>query len=283
MSHGIKSPLLRFVVQGHAVLALGAALQVWWIGAQWLGDPGLGRIAAAFLAAFACYGYARLMRSREAALAEVPLFAWYRMHAKAMYGLVAACTAVALGCLADELPDVLVRLWPVIIPALAYVTPFRFGARAVGLRSVPGLKSLLVAWVWAGGTVLLAADGLSGLALMLMPVLGCFYWAIAIAFDVRDSHVDPPGLRTLPQLLGTRSAKVIALLLLLPLAAALVLRALWTAHGHQDLFRLMPVLGLAGCALLIASASPERGWAHWLLLDGSIALIPLLALLGGMG
>lgn len=277
----IGNPVLRFVVHAHAVLAIGAAAQVRWIGDEWFGAEDWREPAAAFIGTFACYSLLRLSRSDEEALRHVPVFAWYRANRQAMAIAAAAGALLALVALGGAAWTAVSRLWPVILPALLYVLPFR-GADggSLGLRRIPALKSFLVAWVWAAGTVLLAADALGAMAWLLIAVFFCFYLAIAIAFDARDSTVDPPGLCTLPQLLGPKLAKALALLLLMPLAGMLIVQHALREAGECDAAQLLPLLGLGMAAVLIARASPQRGWLHWLLLDACIALLPLLAWLG---
>jgi len=283
MDRAIRNPALRFMVHGHVVLALGAALHVWWIGEHWFGQGLWIRTAAAFFGTIACYGYNRLMRSRDAAVKEVAFFAWYRQHARIMWAVVGTSAAIAVALIASELPILIERLWIVIVPALLYVTPLRTKTgQAIGLRQVPGLKSLLVAWVWAAGTVMLAAHYANSLAWILVSVLLGFYWSIAIAFDLRDTMVDGRGLRTMPQLLGIRASKAFAGLLLLPLAMLILFQFLWTAPGDRSAHVLLPLFALIACAALVFSASPDRRGLHWLLLDGCIALIPLLAILGSL-
>lgn len=290
MHQAIKNPVLRFMVHGHLVLALGAALQVWWIGEHWFGHGSWNKTAAAFFATIACYGYNRLLRSRDADLNEVAFFDWYRRHAKLMWAVAMTSVVIALVLIATELPALIGRLWIVIVPALLYVTPLRTKTgRVVGLRQVPGLKSMLVAWVWAAGTVLLAADEVGGMVSLLVLVLLGFYWSIAIAFDVRDMVIDSYSLRTLPQLIGVSAARVLSVSLLLPLAVMLYVD-MWLdsvrlgthAVVEADWSGILPLLGITVPAFLILRAEPERGLVHWLLLDGCIALIPLLAILGSL-
>lgn len=284
MEQRIRNPVLRFVVYGHVVLALGAAVQVWWIGEECFGEGSRSKAAAAFFATIACYGYNRLMRSRDASLREVGLFEWHRAHAKLIWAVVIAGASIALALIASGLPELIEKLWPVIIPAMMYVTPLRTSTgRVIGLRQVPGLKSLLVSWVWAGGTVLLAAEEVNSLAHFMTAVLFCFYLGIAIAFDARDALNDSMGLRTLPQLLGPLLARIIGVALLLPLATMLSLQYLWIAPGERSRLDLLPILGLLSCAIWIATATPARRWPHWLALDASIVLIPLLSMLGRLG
>lgn len=278
----VKNPVLRFMVHAHVVLAIGAAAQAQCIGEQWFGAGDWRVTASAFLGTFACYGLLRLVRSREEALSQVPVFAWYRAHRRGMGIATGACALLALVALGHGAWAAVSRLWPVILPALLYVLPLRgTDGGSLGLRRIPALKSFLVAWVWAAGTVLLAADHPDAMVWLLVVVFFCFYLAIAIAFDARDILVDPPGLRTVPQLVGPKLARALALLLLAPLAGMLTVEHALREAGGREWAQLLPLLGLGMAAVLIARASPQRGWLHWLLLDACIALIPLLAWVGG--
>lgn len=290
---GLGNPVLLTVVRGHLLLALGAAAQVRWIGEHWFFAPSWSRPAAAFLAVVACYGWMRRLRSRDEGGRHSPSFDWYRVRPRAAAWLTAGAAAGSCLALGDAWRDAVVRLLPVVLPAALYITPWRSMGRArIGLRGIPFLKSLVVAWVWSAGTVLLAqpdTDQAEGLAPLLIAVLFGFYLAIAIAFDLRDQPFDPPALRTLPQVLGPMGAKTLALLALAPLAVmllvALTVSSLPPDPGgpvSADWSMALPLLALPGLAVLIARSSPGRTVRHWLLIDACIAIIPLLAWVGDL-
>lgn len=281
MSSDPRNPILRFVVFGHLLLAVGAAAQVWWIADQWFGETDWRKSMAGFFATFSCYGLLRIVHSGDEGLGSVPLFAWYRKHWKGLGLALATSAALSLIALGAEGLVILTRLWLVLVPALLYVVPFRGkNGQVLGLRRIPVLKSFLVAWVWAAGTVLLAADEVDGVAWLLVSVFFCFYLAIAIAFDLRDVEVDPPRLRTMPKLFGTRAAKAMALLFLTPMVWLLVVQNALDISGDRDGSLLLPLVGLGLALIIIIRSSPERGWLHWLLLDACIGLLPLLAWAG---
>ncbi|WKZ66279.1 MAG: hypothetical protein QY325_16135 [Flavobacteriales bacterium] len=291
--NGLGNPVLGSMVRGHLLLALGAAAQVRWLGEHWFFAPSWSRPVAAFLAVLACYGWMRRLRSRDEGGYNAPFLAWYRVHPRAAAWLAAGAAAGSCLALGDAWLDVIVRLLPVVLPAALYITPWRSrsGAR-IGLRGIPFLKSLLVAWVWAAGTVLLAhpgTDRADGLGPLLIAVFFGFYLAIAIAFDLRDLPFDPPALRTLPQVLGPMGARALALLALAPLAVmllvALTVSSLPSEPGGPaavDWSFALPWLVLPGLAVLIARSSPGRAVWHWLMLDASIVLLPLLAWAGSL-
>lgn len=279
MDHA-QQPASGTALTGHLVLAFGAGAQVWWLKEPWFMGTAWPEAAAAFLGTFAYYSYIALLR-REAGMPS---------DTKRWAVAILACALSAIALVLTWMPHAFPRLWLIIVPALLYALPVRSSAgQPIGLRGVPGLKSFVTAWVWAMGTAGLAFAAEEGRVLSLwltVPVLFAFYLAIAIAFDLRDRARDAPALRTLPQLLGARSAKTVALLCLLPMVLYLAFMAGPMPHAAgergdpMDLAFLLPLAGMTLPALLILAASPKRGAFHWLLLDACIALPPLLGLIG---
>jgi hypothetical protein len=116
----------------------------------------------------------------------------------------------------------------------------------------------------------------------------CFFLSLAIIFDVRDMPYDPPGLRTIPQVLGVRGAKFLAVLLLLPMCFLLILMS-WMFLGSAedaasgiDLAYGLPLLGLILLGVSIVFAKSDRPWWYFsILVDGALVFIPLLSWVGG--
>lgn len=92
-----------------------------------------------------------------------------------------------------------------------YVVPLRHGRN---LRSVSGWKAFLVAFVWAGVTVLLPletstnTEWTTGVALTSIQRF-IIVLVLLIPFEIRDVATDSPHLKTLPQLFGIRRTKQI--------------------------------------------------------------------------
>ena len=129
------------------------------------------------------------------------------------------------------------------------------------------------------------------------------YWIVKRDVVKRDVETMPfsqePAMfadtyRKSSNLWGAKSARrqislVLALLLLMPLAMMLLVSLSFSgypdsvdARPEADWSLVLPLIGLVMPAFLIMRSTTSRHWSHWLLLDASIALIPLLALLGGM-
>lgn len=107
-------------------------------------------------------------------------------------------------------------LVPFFLLSLFYVIPLT--AKIKGLRQIPGLKLIIISFTWAAVTVyfplfssnLLESDELR---IVFMQRL-LFIMAITIPFDIRDTHLDVPDLKTLPQLIGAGSSKAFAVFLI---------------------------------------------------------------------
>jgi hypothetical protein len=299
---GIRNPVLRVLVYGHVWLALGAAAQTWWMqtmlsgsvtasaGEKWRAPE------LAFCGTMLLYNFMRLARMNHPELGTSAQMIWTRRNNR--YLLVAA---IACGLITAvlALPFVVVlwcSLWPALVLAVFYVVPFGWtGGNTIGLRHIPGLKALFIAFVWAWTTVKLplAVEGfvISSDAEPLFLVLQfAFFLSLAIAFDIRDMDRDPRSLRTLPQMIGQHWAKVVSIMLQLPwlllffLGVALDQQAGEnTAYvpGTATLWWLLPMLGSLMAIRLISGATPERKDTYYSVgLDGLLILIPLLGWVG---
>lgn len=87
------------------------------------------------------------------------------------------------------------------------------------LRSLTGVKIYVIAFVWAGVTVLLPlADKMNLLQKdIFLEFLQrfCFIIALTLPFEIRDLKFDLKQLRTIPQKIGVKKTKLLGLLLIL--------------------------------------------------------------------
>lgn len=295
MADAIKSPALRALVYGHLWLALGAFAQVWWVGERFLVKADLRLAMLAGFATIAAYGSMRLVRMTDPAVQGSPMVQWFRANTPLMVGAALVCAALATWLAWPSRSTVLHALWKPGLLAALYLLPVPLKrGRSIGLRNVPFLKAFVIATVWASVTTVLpgltssidgeqAQDGLW----WMFAVQFCFFLALAITFDVRDMPYDPPGLRTVPQVLGVRGAKFLAVLLLLPMCFLLILMS-WVDLGlsrgegsGMDLAYALPLLGVIVLGIAIVLAESDRPWWYFpVLLDGALLFIPLLSWVG---
>lgn len=104
--------------------------------------------------------------------------------------------------------------------AVWYAVPV--GWLPANLRNLSYVKIYLVGLVWALSTVLLPVFSTGVLTVEVIPY-ALQRWllvvVLTIPFEIRDLKWDQPGLRTLPQVLGVKGAKVLGSLLLLVVMA----------------------------------------------------------------
>lgn len=97
--------------------------------------------------------------------------------------------------------------------SFCYSLPFS----GLGLRAIPFLKLFLIAFVWAGssiGLLLVVHQAVFQHSLLFLSVF-LFVIGITIPFDIRDSASDEKELKTIPQVIGIKNSKILALLSLI--------------------------------------------------------------------
>ncbi|MDD3773607.1 MAG: hypothetical protein PHC38_13265 [Weeksellaceae bacterium] len=97
--------------------------------------------------------------------------------------------------------------------SFCYSLPFE----SLGLRGIPFLKLFLIAFVWTGssvGLLLIVHHEIVYYPNLLVSVF-LFVAGICIPFDIRDSQTDESELKTIPQLIGLKKAKLLAIICLI--------------------------------------------------------------------
>lgn len=282
MRVGLPHPIARIMVFSHVWLAVGAMAQVWWLG-QFSGVTNWRCMLAVGAALMAAYGFMRLVRTQERASISSPWITWVARYRWAMILLTGLFALVALWAVAG-LHRVYAPYDLLAIPLVAlYLIPsVDAQGRSRGLRQVPMLKAPLIAVIWTLATTGFAQSAVSLDAFPVIMHLGflqfTFILGMAMAFDGMDMPNDPPSLRTMPQVLGGRSACVLSACMMLPWIAYL---AYLQYDASLQWHLLLPMLGFLVAALVLYRSGAHRSFAYGaVLMDGILILIPLLAWLG---
>lgn len=176
---------------------------------------------------------------------------------------------------------IIIFLGVLLIPTILYSIPAnRKPNRNFQLQRMPGLKSLLIASVWASATVFLSilqsgSSSDTDQILLLFVERFTYIFAMAIPFDIRDMKVDElAGLRTIPIAFGERTARNISsIALLISLSIAIY------HYADNNMVFIIPayVLCIFVSFTLINSRRLQRlpDYYHGLL-DGSILLYGIL-------
>ncbi len=133
---------------------------------------------------------------------------------------------------------------------LFYIVPF---LKSRNLRSLSGIKIMVVAFVWAGVTVILPWLLYSNLfpGVLWMVFIQRFLWVLVLTlpFEIRDLVYDEPNLGTLPQRWGIRKTRRLGVILLLPI---LVIEFFRTGTDAPEVFLLAVMLLITAAFLLIS-------------------------------
>ena len=285
----IRSPIIRWLVYSHVWMALCAVAQVWWTF-MYLDDRSaeLQLIAFTFFATVSAYGFMRLMRAKGALADSVPLFQWVDRNRVWQWILVAISGSLSVIFIFPLIGKLVGILWWIVPICLLYVLPFGYPKRYLGLRAIPALKVPIVGFVWAVVTVTMPsiAVGLEftePLAYLLFIQRFLFVMALTIAFDIRDSAIDPPGLRTVPQLFGDRGARWIAIGMIIIAAGISIGLAIIDPVSDRMFMHLLPLIGMFLSAILVHHADRSKPEIYYgFIIDGLLILLPLLAWIGSM-
>ncbi len=152
------------------------------------------------------------------------------------------------------------------------IFPYKSGFRS--LREIPLLKGVAVAGVWCFITSIFPVYLLLGNFIWKVPGLYVFWLARFLVFyiitglsDIRDIHVDPPNLKTIPHRLGVQKAIWFYLLLLL---IVMLLNGCCYWKGLIDTDKLTAYLlsnVLLGI-LILKSKHHQPSWFYAILVDG---------------
>jgi hypothetical protein len=276
----VRHPVLQWLIYGHVWLAMCIAAQVGWTGLFLREAPELWRYTiASALGTITAYGLMRWVRSRDPGMRSSAHLHWTGERRRTLFAICLACVVAAAVLCWPPRWEALRWLLSAALLASLYVSPFTGSdGQSIGLRRIPGLKVIFIAWVVAATVVAVPMTydttphhplSIFLVMCMRMPL----YLAIAITFDVRDVVYDPPALRTVPQLFGVAGAKVLASLLLM--ASAVFEHVFLRGLGYAESAWLVLVAYAVGIGLVLF-ATPRRGPLYFgLAVDGLLILIPI--------
>ena len=143
-----------------------------------------------------------------------------------------------------------------------YAVPIIAGSN---LRSVSGIKIIVVALVWAGMTVIVPVEATEGIlnttiwVLFFQRFLLVIVWILV--FEIRDVKYDLLSLGTMPQQLGVNRTKIVGLVLLLVAA----LCEMYIADGQVwNISAAIIMFIITGLLLMKASTSQSPYYASFL-------------------
>ena len=145
------------------------------------------------------------------------------------------------------------------------------------MRELPFLKIHLIAiiWVFTVGVFPLLNESNFELNNWLLAITNYFYIvAICIPFDIRDVQLDDASQKTIPQIVGVSSAKMLGMLLLV---VFLISVSILNESLSGDFLFLVAII--VQVSLVYFTARTNKDYYYGGLIDGAIALLGIAYLL----
>ena len=140
----------------------------------------------------------------------------------------------------------------IIIGIICSIYPFY-------LRDIPTIKIFLISLIWTVTTVflLVVENNIKLEKQVILELLSRFFFvfAITIPFDIRDMKYDKKTLKTIPQIVGLKQAKVISLI---SLSLFLFVNVLQAYIKKIELLILAPIIITTIISALLVFSSNTR-------------------------
>ncbi|ASS50440.1 MAG: hypothetical protein A3D31_12800 [Candidatus Fluviicola riflensis] len=223
----------------------------------------------AFSGTFVTYNFHRLVRHKSFETAQISTDRgrWLRLH-RTFIIVCSAIFAIAATILFFRFPIQFSSLWVlatagVIVAGYALPVPFL----GKSFRDISGLKGLWITIVW----VLLLYFPLWQYDYEIhyadLAIIGLFTFVQIIPFDIRDLSYDSASMKTLPQLVGIRGARIIGTLLIILLIYIVLL-----LHPFHYLLAVVVLFALIG---LWWKQTPQRLPLLEFIWDGTLIVLGL--------
>ncbi|HIP27175.1 MAG TPA: hypothetical protein EYG80_05925 [Flavobacteriaceae bacterium] len=145
-----------------------------------------------------------------------------------------------------------------LIPFSLAILFYTFPMEKYSLRNIAGLKLFLIAFSWAGITVLFPlvqnyislrfADYLTFIQRFIFVIV------ITIPFDIRDMKYDNSSLKTLPQQLGVSKTKIVGVLLIVLFIIIEVIKS----NGDQSVWSTLIISIISGILLVKSTKNQSK-------------------------
>ncbi len=268
---------LNFLVFSNLFIAFAAAAQVAFTYQILNTEPNVWLIKLVFFATFTFYNFSILLaKPKNTSTSSSKRASWIFAHQGFLISAsLTAMVAAILIALKLKMSTQLLLALLAILSASYNLPLFKINQQKTGLRSVPGIKLLLIAGVWSASTVVLPILESGTLILNSSEIVVLifhrllFVAAITIPFDIRDRYQDKIyALKTIPVLLGTQKSELICQILL---ALSIILFGIFSRFTGEIFSVNLLITAFAGW-LIIKAQWQKNDYYYFLCLDGLLIL-----------
>lgn len=249
---------------------------------QLIGSKPIYPLLALLLASTICtYNFSTfLSKPREPQNSSFRRVRWFFAHNRLMVAIsiIATIALIPLFLWLSLKSQILLIVLSIL--SVGYSLPIiSFGKKKIGLRNIPGLKSLLITLVWTMSSVVLPI--FEAESKQLITVSGTdmaiiiakrflFIGALTIPFDIRDLFQDSKlGLKTIPVMIGEKRAYLFCQLLL---AGQIVLLFIFHGNGFNRNFFALGLTTLLMGWLIFRSKWEKNEYYYFFYMDGVLIL-----------
>ena len=231
-----------------------------WLSQMLLGSQNWKYAAFTFFATLGFYSYSRFYQGATLSTNESKVTRWQSGKSKILIAVIFICTALSSYISFSFSLNVLFILGFAAVISLVYPLPYILG-RWQGIRHIAGLKLFIIALIWTLVTFVVPAiqsEVVWDQQTFLLAAQRFFIiTAITIPFDVRDKEIDHPDIKTLPMVVGSRTALMVGVFCIFGVELSILLQyfqhGLFTGWQTFGLF-----LGLEIMMLFIHRALPVK-------------------------
>ena len=259
--------LYRWLIYGNFWIALGAVGLTYANSMMIYGQVSVELLSIAFLITLAGYNLQRIRRGKEIN-SSGSKDNWLTKNTLPLVIIlvISFCSCIYF------LIDFSVYKLIVFTPFLFIVLFYRWPILGISFRDIPFVKILLIAFSWAFVTVFLPNlfFGKECFSAWIY-ILGSFLYIIGITipFDIRDVELDKRTKKTIPQLVGSQTACLVATIILVLVGFLF----LFLAHNFMFFHCLLS-------AFIVSFAYKNRpDWYYSFILDGLLVIIPFYFLI----
>jgi 4-hydroxybenzoate polyprenyltransferase len=208
-------------------------------------------------------------------------FGWISRNMKLFHVIVLTSVVgfIVSACFAKW--SVLITLLPLGAITFLYSFPiYKKGNKIFRLREVPLVKIFIISFVWAATSILLPAvqadlDPDPGMISLLIFERFLFVFSITVPFDIRDMESDDKaGLKTLPLIVGERSATGIANIALVLFIVLSVIH--YTCTNQFYFVAAFLISGISTIYFITSSGVKALKHYYYGILDGTMILQAIL-------
>lgn len=267
--HYLKA-ILNYIVYLNFIIAISAGSLIAGIANQFNIENITDYSFFGFFATLCVYNSHRLVKTNFET--KTPWLKWVKQHQKIILNLSVLSGGLSVFYFIKLLNQIRPTVLVLITIAVAITFFYVVRIKKKNIRELPYLKIHSIAFTW---TVIIIAFPVmnenilnSQILLFFIPAHYLYFIAVAIPFDIRDLQNDLPTQKTIPQIIGVKNAKIVAIILLV------ITTLLIYIFSKGSLLSSTFILAITIQILLIASSKLTRKDFHYnILIDGSIALL----------